>query len=256
MKRIFQPLVAVFLTAMALCLLAGAASGALGAGVPTVVASTSWVAAIVEAAGAPRVAVLAPVDLRHPPEYDFQPGDIKQALEADYLFWAGYEPFVRKLQKAAAIPDSRLIQVVTDNVPETLKEQARKVAAVLGTEAREEQWEKALDAAAADILAQAKAKGLAGRRAVVHKFLVRYAEWLGLRVVGTFGGGEELTPAKLAELLQRRPELVVDNWHNSQGASIAVEAGIPHALLINFPGKDGTRTLIDVLQYNARQLGL
>lgn len=221
-----------------------------------VVASTSWVAAIAEAAGADQVDVLAPLDLKHPPEYDFRPSDLQRIAQADYVLWAGYEPFMRKIQSVVALPESRFLQVFTDNVPVTLKEQARKLAAVWATQDKETKWEESFDAAMAEILRQAKANGLIGKRAVVQAFLVKYAQWMGLQVVGTFGGGEELTPAKAAELLQKRPEIVVDNWHNAQGAGLAAEAKVPYALLLNFPGHAGTRTLIDVLRYNAKQFGL
>lgn len=221
-----------------------------------VVASTSWVGAIAEAAGATRVDVLAPLDLRHPPEYDFKPSDVKRSMEADYIVWGGYEPFMKKVQAVAAIPDAKMVHVMTDNIPATLKQQTKALSALFGTEAAQQQWERSLDRVTERILADAQKKGLAGKKAVVHRFLEEYARWMGLAVVGTFGGGEELTPVKMAELVKARPEIVVDNWHNSQGAGIASEAKVPRAVLINFPGHGGTRTIIDVVEYNARELGL
>jgi zinc transport system substrate-binding protein len=221
-----------------------------------VVASTSWVGALAEAAGATRVDVLAPLDLRHPPEYDFKPGDIKRVMDADYVVWAGYEVFMRKIQAAGAVPVDKMVAVFTDNVPATLKEQTQALAKVFGTQTAQAKWEAELDRVTADILTEAKQKGLMGKRAVVHGFLQKYARWMGLEVVGVFGGGEELTAVQMAELIKAKPEIVVDNWHNAQGAGIAAEAKAPRAILINFPGHGGTRTLIDVLRYNAQQLSL
>ena len=219
-----------------------------------VVASTSWVGAMAEAAGATRVDVLAPLDLRHPPEYDFKPSDVKRAMDADYIVWAGYEGFMRKIQAAADIPSDKMVTVFTDNVPETLKRETRALAAVFGTEDTQRRWEVELDKVTEELLSQAKSKGLVGKKAVVHKFLEVYAHWMGLEVVGVFGGGEELTAVQMAELIRAKPEIIVDNWHNAQGAGIAAETKAPRAVLINFPGHGGTRTLVDVLRYNAAQL--
>lgn len=219
-----------------------------------VVASTSWVGAMAEAAGATHVDVLAPLDLRHPPEYDFKPGDIKRVMDADFVVWAGYEGFMRKIQAAGGVSADKMVTVVTDNVPETLKTETRKLAKVFGTQAAQAKWETELDQVTAEILTEAKKKGLVGKRAVVHGFLEKYARWMGLEVVGVFGGGEELTAVQMAALIKARPQIVIDNWHNAQGAGIAAEAKVPRAVLINFPGHGGTKTLIDVLRYNAQQL--
>ncbi|MGI6083363.1 MAG: ABC transporter substrate-binding protein [Limnochordia bacterium] len=219
-------------------------------------ASTSWVGAMAEAAGARDVTVLAPLELRHPPEYDFRPSDVQRTMSADYLIYAGYEQFVTKLQAAVGIPQHKLVQVTTTNIPTTLKQETRKLAALLGTQQEQQMWEKEYDAAVADVLAMAAETGLVGKRAVVHTFLTEFAEWLGLKVIGTFGGGEEVTPVKMASLVQLSPDIVVDNWHNEQGSGIAMAAGAPRAVLINFPGHGGTQSLIDVLMYNARQLGI
>ena len=63
-------------------------SGQTPMGMP-VVASTSWVAAMARAAGAERITVLAPMELKHPPEYDFKPNDIIAATQAQWVLWAG-----------------------------------------------------------------------------------------------------------------------------------------------------------------------
>lgn len=221
-----------------------------------VVASTSWVGAIAQAAGAAHVTVLAPFDLKHPAEYDFKPKDIERVMNADFVVSAGYEPFMKKVMTAARVPEPKALTVYTDNVPSTLKQQTRKLADAFGTQKAEQRWEKAYDNTVARVLAQARKKNLPGTRVIVHRYLAEYAKWLGLDVIGVFGGGEEITPVQMAELIGKRPALVVDNWHDAQGEAIARETHAPYVLLLNFPGHDGTRTLIDVLEYNARQLGL
>ena len=86
------------LVALVLVVLLGLAAGASDL---EIVASTSWVGAIAGAAGAKDVTVLAPIELRHPPEYDYKPEDIVRVLKADYVLWAGYEPFIKKMIQAA-----------------------------------------------------------------------------------------------------------------------------------------------------------
>lgn len=221
-----------------------------------VVASTSWVGAIATAAGASDVDVLAPLDLRHPPEYDFKPGDVKRAIDCNYIVHAGYEAFIKKIVATAGIPDSKVLLVFTDNLPDVLKAETRKLATVFGTLDKQKQWERSLDKAVAEIFDRAADKKLAGKRVVVHKFLAKYAEFMGFKVVGTFGGGEELTPVKMAELISLKPDMIIDNWHNPMGVGIADATRVHRAILINFPGHGGTSTIIDVLKYNAKQLGL
>jgi hypothetical protein len=52
-----------------------------------IIASTSWVAAIADAAGAQNIRILAPVKLCHPPEYELKPSD----LEAAGRGWTGLD---------------------------------------------------------------------------------------------------------------------------------------------------------------------
>ncbi len=220
---------------------------------PRVTVSTSWVAALAEAAGADVGRVLAPVELRHPPEYDFRPGDIRYAVEADFLVWAGYESFIPSLFEAAGIPDDRIVQVRTNNTPPVLRQVVRELAGIFGTIDRFEEWEEELDAITAELLAAAEAKNTAGTRAIVHVHYQVLAEWLGYEIVAELGMGE-LTPSRLREIVDLEPDIVIDNWHVPTGAPLRGE--IPYVTLINFPGRGGTRTLIEVLRHNAQILGL
>lgn len=239
-----------------------AALGMLGAAVcgqveaaPKVVASTAWTGAIAQAAGAELTAVLAPWELRHPPERDFRPSDIQYAVDADAIVWAGYERFVRQLIEAADIPEDRVVQVYTVNEPQRLVEQTRELAQRWGTEERQRQWEETFLEAVGRIRELAAQRGVGGVRVVASEHMKVFLEWLGYQVVGTFGF-EELTPARIHELQQLNPDLVVDVWHSPGGEPLAEATGVAYVSLINFPGRDGTRTLLDVFQYNARALGL
>ncbi len=219
-----------------------------------VVASTSWVGAIAEAAGARNVTVLAPIELRHPPEYDFRPVDIQRAVQADLILWGGYEGFIRNLVTAAKIPDDKVIRVVTNNAPPVLAESAASLAAILGTTEQFREWEKELQALAEEIQTAAAAQNVSEKKVIVQAHQQRFAEWVGYNVVGVFGPAE-LTPVRLAEILKMEPEAIIDNWHSAQGEPIKGTGRTYHSL-INFPGPAQTVSILDVIRYNAKQLGL
>lgn len=221
---------------------------------PRVVASTSWTGAIAEAAGADVVRILAPIELRHPPEYDFRPGDIRHAVEADYIVWAGYEVFMRNLYQAAAIDEERILLVHTNNTPPMLKSIVRELAETLGTQEHFAVWEEELDETAARLIEGARRRNAGNTRAVVHVHFLVLAEWLGYEIVDQIGMAE-MSPGRLREILAKNPDLVIDNWHNSTGEPLRGQVE-EYVTWINFPGRDGTRTLIDVLHHNGSILGL
>lgn len=221
---------------------------------PHIVASTSWVGAILEAAGARQVQVLAPVELRHPPEYDFSPQDIIDASQADLFFWAGYEGFVKNLVRAAQVGENRLIRVNTNNAPDQLAESVRQVAQVLDTTESFERWKLELDALDATMRKQAQKQEVGGMKAVVqfhHQALARY---LGYDVAYVFGP-QELTLNDIKAIEEIDPKVIIDNWHSVQGSSFKAP-GRTYVQLVNFPGPFGTKGILDVLRYNATQLGL
>lgn len=224
-------------------------------GAPRVVASTAWTAAIAEAAGGDVVAVLAPLELRHPPERDFRPSDIRLAVEADAIVWAGYEGFMRQLMEAAEIPEDKWVRVDTQNTPDHLVALTRELASRWGTEAAQARWEEAFVAATNRIAEAAAAQNTGQVKVVSSLHLQAFLRWLGYDVVETFGF-EEMTPARIHQLQQAGAHMVVDVWHNPSAESLAEALGARYVLLINFPGRDGTRTLLDVFGHNARQLGL
>lgn len=219
-----------------------------------VVASTSWTGLMARAAGAGNVTVLAPLELKHPPEYDYRPSDIARVVQADYVVWGGYEPFIKKLVQAAEIPENKLLQVMTMNRPDNLKKETRKLAAIFGTQADQDKWEKEFDKLVARMQKAAVEKNVAEKRVLVHFHQQAFVRWLGYEVVGVFGP-EEMSPARVAKLGKLSPDLVIDNYHNPLGKGIAEIAGADYVELINFPGK-GINSLDELLAENARRLGL
>ncbi|MCL6612818.1 MAG: zinc ABC transporter substrate-binding protein [Peptococcaceae bacterium] len=230
-----------------------AASPAKGSG-PAVVASTSWTALMAKAAGAGDVAVLAPAELKHPPEYDFRPSDVDKLKDARLIVYAGYEPFMKKMLQAVQIPEDKVVQVATVNTPENLKKQTALLAEKLGTTGTQKAWEAEFDKTVSAIREGAAKQNVAGKRVLVQKHQSPFVKWLGYQVLAEFGP-EELSPAKMGELAALRPDLVIDNFHNPQGQGIADMAKCPRVELRNFPAQEH-KSLQDLIMDNARKLGL
>lgn len=227
-------------------------TGALGAQQKTVVASTAWTAAFAIAAGAEKVVILAPMELKHPPEYELKPSDLLAVRNAALVVYAGYEKFAKKLAETAGGSGLQTLRIHTTNAPDTIKTESRKIAEILGTLDKFEAWIPQFD----KVVEETQRRFLAAssdRRAVVQKLQLPFIQWIGLDILGDFGP-EEPSPAKVLELVRKRPTLVLDNYHNASGYPIAEAARAIYAQFINFPGKDGTRTFEDVYRYNAQQL--
>jgi zinc transport system substrate-binding protein len=220
--------------------------------VPTVLASTSWTAAIARAAGASDAASVAPADIRHPPEYELKPSDLLKARDADVIVYAGYEKFAQRLSETAAANGRRSLRLVTDNRPDSLIAESAKLAELLGTKPAQAAWAEGFRAYAEAVRERVRA-AWPKRRAAVQTSLKAWMEWMGFEVVGVFGPGEP-SPAQMLELLKAKPDIVIDNYHNPSGAVLAESLKAPYAVLINFPGKDGSSSLEDVYAYAEKEL--
>jgi len=221
---------------------------------PVAVASTSWVAAMAEAAGLKQVTVLAPVELKHPPEYDFRPSDVMRAATADIVLWAGYEAFVKELVAAADIDAEKIILVSTNNAPDVLRKSVGALAESLGTKEAYAVWTRQLTEFEQEALTLAKQHQTDKIRVAVQFHHQQFARWLGYDVVSVFGPNE-LTIGQLQDIESKNPSLIIDNWHNPSGQMLATNHRT-YVQLINFPGLGETKSLLDVLRYNIRLLGL
>jgi hypothetical protein len=215
-----------------------------------VLASTSWTAAFARAAGASDILTIAPMELQHPPEYELKLSDLKAVAGARFLVYSGYERFAVRLAEAAGSEGLVLAQVYTDNIPDTFKAEARKLAVLFATLPAYDSWARSFDATTTAMRRRVIA-AYPDHRVVVHKYLATYAQWLGFEVVGTFGPGEG-SPAGLLDLVRAKPVLIIDNYHSLSGKAVGEALAVPVVTLINFPGKDGTATIEDVFAYNER----
>jgi zinc transport system substrate-binding protein/iron/zinc/copper transport system substrate-binding protein len=216
---------------------------------PVILASTSWVAAIAEAAGLENVRILAPVDLKHPPEYELKPSDLQLVSESRVILYAGWEMFAKKLAETADSSNITVVKVTTTNDPDTLIAEAEKLSRQFNTAAAFEQWKARFKNLTSDIQTKVLA-AYPDKRAVVQRMQTPFIKWLGFEITGEYGPAEP-SPGVILDLVNLKPALVVDNYHGPSGTPIAEAAKAPYAELINFPGKGGTKTLEDVFRYNA-----
>ena len=98
-----------------------------------VVASTSWSAAFADIAGADEVESIAPVNLRHPPEYEITVSDVQKISDSEVFIFAGFERMMKTLGTKVANKGVS-VQVTLDNSLATVKESTLKIAQALGTE--------------------------------------------------------------------------------------------------------------------------
>jgi zinc transport system substrate-binding protein len=231
-----------------------ATASAAPAPVPRVVASTSWTAAFVRAAGIPEVRVLAPYEMRHPSDYVVKPSDLLAVRDADVVVYAGYEGMAQRLVEAADGTRARLVKIDTRNDPATVAASlailgdvfaTREIAAASATKVTE------FFAAWREELRQA---GLAGSPVVAHAFQSPVAKALGFAVIGEFGPAP-LEAARIVALAKLAPRFLVDTWHNEIGRPLAetMEA-VPYVSWLNFPVDPARPGLLDVLEENRARL--
>ncbi len=220
----------------------------------SIVASTSWTAYMAKAAGADEVSVIAPIELKHPPEYDFKPSDVELVKNADWIIMAGYEPFMKKIIESNDVDESKIIIVKTMNTYSNLTEQTKIIAEKLGTLSEQSAWQENFKKEYDSIAKSAEEKNVSEKTALVHVHLSALAESLGYNVVGVFGA-EEMSPAKIAEFAELKPDIIIDNFHNPQGEPIKELCDAELVTLRNFPGPED-KDLIDLFKHNAQKMGL
>jgi len=204
---------------------------------PHVVASTSWVGGIAQLAGAEEIAVIAPSNLQHPPDYDPKPSDLAQVTDADYVVLAGFEGFASRLQEAAG-SDAKVVTIEPSYTPETLEPQVMKLAALWGTEKQARKnlaaYTKRYDRQAARV--RARVDGTP-QTVVAQAFVTEWVAFAGFEPAGTYGP-EPTSPSKVVELKALRPTVVFENSHMGGGTEVAAAADVPIVELVNFPGDD------------------
>lgn len=199
-----------------------------------VVASTSWAAAFADIAGADEVESIAPVNLRHPPEYEITVSDVQKISDSEVFIFAGFERMMKTLGTKVANKGVS-VQVTLDNSLATVKESTLKIAQALGTEdiqkVRFAEYEKLVK----DGQKKVFKKKLNKKKVLCNKNQIYLAKELGLEIAGIFGPGP-VTAEELLEAKKAGYDLIIDNIHNPTGKPVTEV--LPKAKYIvwrNFP---------------------
>jgi len=206
----------------------------------------------------------------------------ENASTGDYVFAARanlllIHPFQRNLQQVSAMlaavdnPKLKVAEVSPRNswlIPQVQKQAVNEIAAALEVIApelapairlRTRQRMQRIDAAETqcrELLAP-----LQGKRVIAATMQAEFASWAGLEVVRTLGRAEDINARELAEILNAVKNIpvagVVDNYQSGPdaGLPLALELGVAHVVLSNFPGSsDDAPDYFSLLMHNVRQL--
>lgn len=213
-----------------------------GAGAPDVsgkkvVAASTWEAAFAKAAGAKDISVIVPSSVTHIADYDPKPSDLSAIASADLVLYAEFEGFAGKLKEAAG-SEAKLLPVNLDNSPDVVRAEVRKLAGELGTTAEAEAWLGQYDKTISEAETTLKSAWVGGKppKVVAQAFVTYAAKLAGAELLGTYGP-QPVTPAQLAELTAKNPELVLDNVHMSTG-TVMPGSTAKQVKIINYPGAD------------------
>ena len=189
-----------------------------------------------------------------PGHEDVKTGDFVFASHADLIVlhaWQERMPQFTTMLKSIERPDLRKVLLTETGswlVPDNQREASRQAAAALekafpekagDVRARLAKRPARIDAAEAEAgkkLAPAK-----GRAVIAAQMQAEFVRWAGFRVLATFGRGEDMSARTLADILQavkgQKVDGVVDNLQSGakSGLPLALELGVPHVVLSNFP---------------------
>ena len=220
-----------------------------------VVATNTWTAAFAAAAGVTDIVTLAPADLRHPAEYELKPSDVAALHGADLILSTGFEVMAKRLAEAAGKPEDT---GAADRGRLFPRDHAQLPAGdCRGCRYRETGAGEHRGAGELHGLLEGGGEQRGPERGGRARTRLSGAPDAGARIHGEGrlrprppGGGADL------EALDAEPvTFIVDNWHNEVGGPL--RETVPSARyvsLINFPGPDGTVTLLDVLTDNRKRL--
>jgi hypothetical protein len=212
-----------------------------------VVATNTWTAALASAAGATTIVTLAPADLRHPAEYDLKPSDVTALQGADLIVYTGFEVMAKKLADAAGSQKIRLLQIDADYSLKTLRTSITSIASVVGTTDVARKNIAVLETFMTSWKDELRAAKVFGAPILVHAFQQPLMAELGFTIKGVFGP-DPLEAAQITKLSKESVRMIVDNWHNEVAQPLTETVkGATLVSLINFPGVNGTVSLLDVL---------
>ncbi len=239
---------------------------------PIVVASTSVLASIVEDLAGDKVRVVYMVSPSMcPGHYDVKPGDVVTISEARLVLYHGFEPWVKELIGAVNSTGSwngSLVRISGNwNTPDSLKKLYIRVAEALkdslgiDVSARLEKCLKKIDEVAEELKNIARENNFENKPVVVMLWQKPFVEYLGFKIVATYGPPEKLSPKDISIIEENATRnhaiLVIDNMQSGTelGSKIARDIGAVHVVLINFPDSvRGVNNVTQMMLYNAKLL--
>lgn len=223
----------------------------MGISAQSVVVTNGWTASFAGLAGAENVKVLAPYEMKHPPEYEISLKEMQIVADADYLIFAGYETMMSRIKEALGDDsDVTLIQINTVNSQKVIHESVMKIASILGSETEAEKNLKEID-----VFFDLWRSDLTWHEDLLNSVVVHFhqqglAASLGFKPALVFGPAAP-SLSETRTVLNEKPMLIIDNYHNPVSTSFLEMKEKPAIVKwINFPGSEGTKTLFDVLEYN------
>ncbi|WP_073949313.1 metal ABC transporter solute-binding protein, Zn/Mn family [Streptomyces kebangsaanensis] len=204
---------------------------------PVVVATTTWEGALAKAAGAKDVEVIVPSSAQHAPDYDPKPSDLAAVAGADFVLYAPFEPYAKKIKEAAG-SSAKLIEVDLDNDAAKTSAEVVRLGKLFGTQDAAAKWDTTFKSEYGTLQKELKAAWPGGKApaVVAQVFSVWSAKMAGADLLGTYGP-QAVTAKQLADLAAKKPAFVLDNVHMTTG-KVLPDSGARQVEIVNYPGKD------------------
>ena len=242
---------------------------------PSVIASTSWTAAFAYLGGADNVDIIAPANLRHPPEYEITAGDVVKITNSDFFIYAGFERMMENLGEMTAFQETpshqsepsshqgasahqgagpKTVKIRCDNSIATVTESAGKIAEALGTVKVSQERVARYVAAVEEGRRKVEEMGLLGAPVLCNKNQIYLAKEIGLDVKGIFGPGP-VSPGQIEDAKKSEYVFIIDNVHNPVGEPLK-EVSLESQYIIwrNFPETVGEDTLLQLIEENINKI--
>jgi len=241
---------------------------------PLIVTTTSVLSSIVEdlAKGKVEVEYIVPPSLC-PGHYDVKPSDVELIRSADLILKHGImgEYWLEDLINTANQTGDLHVPIVEVgagwNTPTGARNLysnvANAISEYLGIDISDRLTEcmQAINNTEAELKEIAEENNFNEISVVVMLWQKPFVEFLGFRVVATYGPPEKVSERDIAEVEDNATKygarLVIDNLHSgtSLGEKIANDVGAVHVVLINFPGTMlEVNNLTAMMLYNAKLL--
>ncbi len=176
-----------------------------------------------------------------------KPSDVALLKGANLIITTGFEVMAKRLAEAAGSRKIRVLRIDADYSLETMRTSILAIADILGTQDQARASIADLETFLSSWKQELRDDGLYGAPIVVHVFQQPLMAELGFTIKGVFGPAP-LEAAQITKLSGEKVTYIVDNWHNEVAAPLKeTMPDARYASLINFPGPDDTKTLMDVL---------